>query len=129
MPVAGLIWTESPRDEIFDYIIGTLEKVNAKIMHADRTYYRIEGKSVTMVTEFAFPFEILLKTYLETNTLIEILAPLDRLFVDSCIREFIKIMIPIQEPVIAEVESVEQIERQLEQYQETDAIKKEAMKN
>jgi hypothetical protein len=129
MLVAGLIWTESPRDEIFDYIISTLEKVNAKIMHADRTYYRIEGKSVTMVTEFAFPFEILLKTYLETNTLIEILAPLDRLFVDSCIREFIKIIIPIQEPVIAEVESIEQIECQVEQYQEIDAIKKEAMKN
>jgi hypothetical protein len=128
MLVVGLLWIDLPRDEVFDYVIGTFEKINAKMMHADRTHYRIEGKSATAMTGFTFPFEIRLKTYLETNTLIEILAPLDRRFVNSCIREFIKIMIPIREPVIAEVETIEQIERQVEQYQETDAINKEAKK-
>ena len=42
--------------------------------------------------------------------------------------EFTKIMIPIREPVVTEVESVEQIERQVEQYKQTDAINKEANK-
>ncbi len=118
-----------PRNELFDYVISTFEKINAKVMHADRTHYRIEGKSTTAMTGFTFPFEIRLETYLETNTLIEILAPLNRLFVDSCIREFIKIMIPIREPIITEVETIEQIERQVEQYRETDAINKEAKKS
>jgi hypothetical protein len=122
MLVAGLVWIELPRDEAFDYVIDTLEKINAKVRHADRTLYRIEGKSATTMTGFTFPFEIWLKSLLETNTLIEILAPLDRQFVNSCIREFTKIMIPVQDPVIAEVESIEQIERQVEQYKQNDMI-------
>jgi hypothetical protein len=128
MLVAGLVWVDLPRDEVFDYVIGTLGKINAKARHADRTHYRIEGKSSTAMTGFTFPFEIWLKTYLETNTLIEILAPLDRQFVNSCIREFTKIMIPVQEPVITEVESIEQIEHQVEQYTQTDVMSKEAEK-
>ena len=128
MLVAGLVWIDLSRDEVFDYIIGTLGKINIKVKNADITHYRIEGKTATAMTGFTFPFEMRLKPYLETITLIEILAPLDRRFVNSCIREFIKIMIPIREPVIAEVETIEQIERQVEQYQETDAINKEAKK-
>ncbi len=128
MFVAGLVWIDLPKDEVFDYVVRTFEKINAKVMHADRTHYQIEGKSAAAMTGYTFPFEIRLKTYLEKNTLIEILAPLDRRFVDSCINEFIKIMIPIREPVIIEVETIEQIERQVEQYQEADAINKEATK-
>lgn len=128
MLVAGLVWIDLPRNEVFDYVIETLGKINAKVRHADRMHYRIEGKSAAAMTGFTFPFEIQLKTYLETNTLIEILAPLDRQFVNSCIREFTKVMIPVQEPVITEVESFEEIERQVEQYKQTDAINKEAKK-
>jgi hypothetical protein len=128
MLVVGLAWIDLPRDEVFDYVIETLGKINAKLRHADRTHYRIEGKSATATTGFTFPFEIWLKTYLETNTLIEILAPLDRQFVNSCIMEFTKSMIPVQEPVITEVESIEQIERQIEQYKQTDVMNKEAEK-
>ena len=128
MFVAGLVWINLPRDDVFDHIIEILGKINVKIRHADRTHYQIECKSITAMTGFTFPFEIQLKIYLETNTLIEILAPLDKQFVNSCIREFTKIMIPIREPVVTEVESVEQIERQVEQYKQTDAINKEANK-
>jgi hypothetical protein len=128
MLVAGLVWIDLPRDEVFDYVIETLGKINAKVRHADRTHYRIEGKSAAAMTGFTFPFEIWLKTFLETNTLIEILAPLDRQFVNSCIREFTKIMIPVQVPIITEVESFEEIERQVEQYKQTDVINKEAKK-
>jgi hypothetical protein len=128
MLVAGLVWIDLSRDEVFDYVIGTLGKINVKIKNADITHYRIEGKTATAMTGFTFPFEILLKTYLETITLIEIIAPLDRQFVNSCIREFTKIMIPIREPVITEVESIEQIERHVEQYKQTDMINKEAKK-
>jgi hypothetical protein len=124
MLVAGLVWIHLPRDEVFDYVIETLEKINANVMHADRKHYRIEGKSAAAMTGFTFPFEIRLKTYLETNTLIEILAPLDRQFVNSCIREFTKIMIPVQDPIITEVESIEEIERQVEQYKQNDMINK-----
>jgi hypothetical protein len=67
------------------------------------------------MTGFTFPFEIRLKIYLETNTLIEILAPLDKQFVNSCIREFTKIMIPIREPVITEPVGVKEVKRQIEQ--------------
>jgi hypothetical protein len=122
MLLAGLVWIDLPRDEVFNYVIRTLGKMNATVMHADRTLYRIEGKSATAMTGFTFPFEIRLKTYLEANTLIEILAPLDRQFVNLCISEFTKIMIPVQDPIIAEVESIEQIERQVEQYKQTDMI-------
>ncbi len=128
MIVVGLAWIELPRDKVFDCLLGALGKVNSKMMQADRTHYRIEGKSATTATGFTFPFEILLKTYLDRNTLIEILAPLDRQFVGSCIVEFTKIMVPIREPVITEVESIEQIERQVEQYKQTDMINKEAKK-
>jgi hypothetical protein len=122
MLIVGLVSIDLPRDKALDYVIRTLGKINAKVMYADRTHYRIEGKSATAMTGFTFPFEIRLKTYLEANTLIEILAPLDRQFVNSCISEFTKIMIPVQDPVITEVESIEQIERQVEQYKQTNMI-------
>src|SRR5919109_5177617 len=122
MLIAGLVWIDLPRDQVFDYVIEALGKVNAEVRHADRTLYRIEGKSATAMTGFTFPFEIWLKTYLKGNTLIEILAPLDRQFVNLCISEFTKIMKPVLDPVIAEVESIEQIERQVEQYEQTDMI-------
>jgi hypothetical protein len=128
MLIVGLVWIDLSRDAVFDYVIGTLGKVNVKVKNVDITHYRIEGKTATAMTGFTFPFEIQLKTYLETITLIEILAPLDRQFVSSCIREFTKIMIPLREPVITEVESIEQIERHVEQYKQTDMINKEAEK-
>jgi hypothetical protein len=128
MLVAGLVWIDLSRDKVFDYVIGTLGKINVKVKNADITHYRIEGKTATAMTGFTFPFEIRLKPYLETITLIEILAPLDRQFVSSCIREFTKIMIPIREPVITEVESIEHIERHVEQYKQTDMINKQGEK-
>jgi hypothetical protein len=69
MLVAGLVWIDLPRDEVFNYIIRALGKINATVMHADRTLYRVEGKSATAMMGFTFPFEIRLKTYLKGNIL------------------------------------------------------------
>jgi hypothetical protein len=46
MLVAGLVVVvDLPRDQVFDYLIRTLEKIKAEVKNADRTLYRIEGKS------------------------------------------------------------------------------------
>jgi hypothetical protein len=46
MLVAGLVVVvDLPRDQVFDYLIRTLEKINVKVKNADITHYRIEGKS------------------------------------------------------------------------------------
>jgi hypothetical protein len=104
MRVAGLVAVDLPRDKAYFYVIAILEKINAKIRNADRTTYLIEGKSATAMTGFNFPFEIRLKPYLETNTLVEVLDPLNKQFVNSFMKEFTKIVTPIREPVIIELE-------------------------
>ena len=112
---AGLVAVDLPREKAFLHIIGTLEKINAKVRNADRTAYLIEGRSATAMTGFNFPFEIRLKPYLERNTLVEVLAPLDKQFVNSFMKEFTKIVTPIREPVIIELVSIKEVERQIEQ--------------
>ena len=72
------------------------------------------------MTGFSFPLQIRLKSYLETNTVIEVLAPLDKQFVNSFMNEFTKIMIPIWEPVIIELLSVKEVERQIEQNEQNE---------
>jgi hypothetical protein len=76
------------------------------------------------MTGFSFPFKIRLKAYIETNTAVQVLAPLDKQFVNSFMKEFNKIMIPIREHIITEVEGIEQIERHIEQSEQTDIAKK-----
>jgi hypothetical protein len=104
MRVAGLVVVDLPREKAFLYVVAILDKINAKVKNADRTTYLIEGKRATAMTGFNFPFEIRLKPYLEENTLVEVLDPLDKQFVNSFIREFTKIVTPIREPVIIELE-------------------------
>jgi hypothetical protein len=111
----GLVAVDLPRDKAFLYVITILEKINAKVKNADRTTYLIEGKSATAMTGFNFPFEIRLKPYLETNTLVEVLDPLNKQFVNSFMKEFTKIVTPIREPVIIELVSMKEVERQIEQ--------------
>jgi hypothetical protein len=112
---AGLVAIDLPREKAFLYVIAVLDKINAKVKTADRTTYLIEGKSATAMTGFNFPFEIRLKPYLEENTLVEVLAPLDKQFVNSFMKEFTKIVTPIREPVIIELVSMKEVERQIEQ--------------
>lgn len=92
-----------PREEALDYVIKTLEKINAKVRHADRSTYSIEGKSASAITGVSFPFQIRLKPYLETNTLVEVLAPLDKHFVNSFMCEFAKIRKAVREPVVIDL--------------------------
>jgi hypothetical protein len=120
MLVAGLMAVGLTRDKALDYVIAILEKINAKVRNADRTTYLIEGKSATAMTGFSFPFEIRLKPYLETNTLVEVLAPLNKQFVNSFMNEFTKILTPIREPVIIELVSVEELDRQIEQNEQNE---------
>jgi hypothetical protein len=115
MLVAGLVAVDLPKDHVFDYVIDALEKINAKVRNADRTTYLIEGKTATAMTGFSFAFQIRVKPYPETNTVIEVLAPLDKQFVNSFMKEFTKIVTPIREPVIIELASVKELERQIEQ--------------
>jgi hypothetical protein len=117
---AGLVAVDLPRDKAFHYVIESLEKIKAEVKNADRTLYRIEGKSATAMTGFSFPFEIRLKPYLETNTLVEVLAPLDKQFVNSFMKEFTKIVMPIREPVIIELVSVKELERKIEQNEQNE---------
>lgn len=120
MLVAGLVAVDLPKDHVFDYVIDALEKINAKVRNADRTTYLIEGKSATAMTGFSFAFQIRVKPYPETNTVIEVLAPLDKQFVNSFMREFTKIVTPIREPVIIELASVKELERQIEQNEQNE---------
>jgi hypothetical protein len=117
---AGLVAIDLPRDKAFLYVIAILEKINAKVRNADRTTYLIEGKSATAMTGFSFAFEIRLKPYLEANTLVEVLAPLDTQFVNSFMNEFIKIVTPIREPVIIELVSMKEVERRIEQNEQNE---------
>ncbi len=96
-----------PREEALDYVIKTLEKMKAEVRHADRSTYLIEGKSASAITGVSFPFQIRLKPYLETNnTLVEVLAPLDKHFVNSFMREFTTIRKAVREPVVIDLVTI-----------------------
>jgi hypothetical protein len=120
MLVAGLVAVELPKDHVFDYVIDTLDKINAKVKNADRTTYLIEGKSATAMTGFSFAFQIRVKPYPETNSVIEVLAPLNKQFINSFMNEFTKIVTPIREPVIIELASVKELEHQIEQNEQNE---------
>jgi hypothetical protein len=115
MLVAGIVAVDLPRETALDDVIRTLEKINAKVRHVDRSTYSIEGKSASAMTGLSFPFQIRLKPYLEMNTLVEVLAPLDKHFVNSFMREFTKVRIALREPVVIELVTIKDAERQLEQ--------------
>jgi hypothetical protein len=126
MLVAGLVAVDLPKDYVFNYVIDTLAKINAKVKNADRTTYLIEGKSATTMTGFSFAFQIRVKPYPETNSVIEVLAPLNKQFINSFMNEFTKIVTPIQAPVIIELAGVKELERQIEQNEIAFRSKEEA---
>jgi hypothetical protein len=105
--VGGIVGVGVPREEALDYVIKTLEKMKAEVRQADRSTYSIEGKSASAITGVSFPFQIKLKPYLKTNTLVEVLAPLDKHFVNSFMREFAKIRKAIREPVVIDLVTLE----------------------